>query len=480
MNNNIIEIILNKDKNTNYQCDFDKINNEYIITVEKAVTPKYCPVCNTKMYSKGIRTRRVRHPILNNGKTILIHLKQRSWVCTNEMCKHRTTDEFSFVEKYKQTTNMTDLMILNELRDLNLTAKQVAKRFKVSDTHVYNIFDKYVNIERFPLTNVISIDEVFTNFDNDRKYSLVIMDFMTNKPIDLIESRRNKYTDEYFSSIDIEERANVEYLICDMYKPYFNYVKKYFINAKLVVDSFHVIQWLILKIDTYLKGLYRKYNYIYQDRLFELKKYNPDAKLRISDEMYLLKFCKWLILSNSSSINYSAKHKYNHHFKIHVDTYFLEKKFFEINDILPSIKKLKEKYIDFNSKKYDDLSEVESKLDYLIEVYKLSEINIFIEFAALLERYKENIINSFVVIEKINSNGVVYKSRLSNGPIEATNRKIKDLKRHSRGFNSFTHIRNRFLFSENENSTIRNCPLKMKDIRRPPGKKRGKYKRRSI
>ena len=103
-----------------------------------------------------------------------------------------------------------------------------------------------------------------------------------------------------------------------------------------------------------------------------------------------------------------------------------------------------------------------------------------IEFAALLERYKENIINSFVVIEKINSNGVVYKSRLSNGPIEATNRKIKDLKRHSRGFNSFTHIRNRFLFSENENSTIRNCPLKMKDIRRPPGKKRGKYKRRSI
>ncbi|MDD7182416.1 hypothetical protein [Peptostreptococcus porci] len=41
MNNNIIEIILNKDKNTNYQRDFDDINNEYIITVEKAVTPKY-------------------------------------------------------------------------------------------------------------------------------------------------------------------------------------------------------------------------------------------------------------------------------------------------------------------------------------------------------------------------------------------------------------------------------------------------------
>lgn len=100
MNNNIIEIILNKDKNTNYQCDFDEINNEYIITVEKTVIPKYCPVCNTKMYSKGIRTRRVRHPILNNGKTILIHLKQRSWICTNQMCKHRTTGAFSFVEKY--------------------------------------------------------------------------------------------------------------------------------------------------------------------------------------------------------------------------------------------------------------------------------------------------------------------------------------------------------------------------------------------
>ena len=37
--------------------------------------------------------------------------------------------------------------------------------------------------------------------------------------------------------------------------------------------------------------------------------------------------------------------------------------------------------------------------------------------------------------------------RLSNGPIESINRKIKDLKRLGRGFRNFEHFRNRFLYA---------------------------------
>ena len=44
-------------------------------------------------------------------------------------------------------------------------------------------------------------------------------------------------------------------------------------------------------------------------------------------------------------------------------------------------------------------------------------------------------------------NGNVYESRLSNGPIEALNRKAKDLKRSGRGYRNFQHLRNRFLFA---------------------------------
>ena len=78
----------------------------------------------------------------------------------------------------------------------------------------------------------------------------------------------------------------------------------------------------------------------------------------------------------------------------------------------------------------------------------------FREFAELLDKYKEPIINYFIMVEKANSkNG---ESRLSNGPIESLNRKIKDLKRLGRGFRNFEHFRNRFLYATRKNPEL-NC-----------------------
>ena len=47
-----------------------------------------------------------------------------------------------------------------------------------------------------------------------------------------------------------------------------------------------------------------------------------------------------------------------------------------------------------------------------------SDHEIFREFAALLEKYQDPIINSFIMVEKI-GNGKIYDTRLSNGPIES-------------------------------------------------------------
>ena len=63
------------------------------------------------------------------------------------------------------------------------------------------------------------------------------------------------------------------------------------------------------------------------------------------------------------------------------------------------------------------------------------------------------IITSFVMAEKHGS-GRIYDSRLSNGPIESLNRKVKDLKRMGRGYRSFEHFRNRFLYSARNNPPL--------------------------
>ena len=50
--------------------------------------------------------------------------------------------------------------------------------------------------------------------------------------------------------------------------------------------------------------------------------------------------------------------------------------------------------------------------------------------------------------------GGLYTSRLSNGPIESMNRKLKDLKRLGRGYNNFEHFRNRFLYATRNNPIL--------------------------
>lgn len=114
---------------------------------------------------------------------------------------------------------------------------------------------------------------------------------------------------------------------------------------------------------------------------------------------------------------------------------------------------LKELYLQFNARNGGNPSQAQIELEELIEAYRKSRHEIFREFASLLEKYKSSIINSFIMVEKI-GNGRIYDSRLSNGPIESINRKIKDLKRLGRGFRNFEHFRNRFLYATRSVSVL--------------------------
>ena len=64
-------------------------------------------------------------------------------------------------------------------------------------------------MKRLPLSDVISVDEVYLNMDQDCRYVLVIQDFRTGEPIDLLKSRRQNVTEPYFASIPKEERFAV-------------------------------------------------------------------------------------------------------------------------------------------------------------------------------------------------------------------------------------------------------------------------------
>ena len=231
-----------------------------ILTLETAPTVHFCPSCGFKMHSRGIKKRTIKHPILQDTYELVLILKQRRWRCTNTDCCYECNESFKFVNKNRRCTNATDMLIIDAYRDLSASSVSIANKFHVSDTHVMDIFDRYVKLDRLELSDIISIDEVHLDMDQYCKYALVIQDFYTGNPIDLLRSRRTNVTEPYFASIPPAERNRVKYLISDMYNPYISYVEKYFPNAVPVVDSFHVIQWIIRSIDNYIRLLLKKYS----------------------------------------------------------------------------------------------------------------------------------------------------------------------------------------------------------------------------
>lgn len=249
----------------------------------------YCPTCGYRMHSRGVKKRTINHPILQDDYSLILLLKQRRWRCSNPGCLYEVNEAFRFVNKGRRTTNATDILIVEAYRNLLETSASIAKRFHMSDSYVHEVFDRYVKPDRISLTDAISIDEVHLDMDDDCKYALVIQDFHTGDPIDLLRSRRTSITEPYFVSISATERNQVKYLISDMYNPYIAYVEKYFPNAVPVVDSFHVIQWITRSIDNYIRQLLKKYRQRdreYLDRL-SYEQQRP-VSLPPSDEVYLL------------------------------------------------------------------------------------------------------------------------------------------------------------------------------------------------
>ena len=443
------------------------------ITLERKPSPKNCPYCKTPMHSKGIRKRPVNHPMMQDGFSLRLILKQRRWKCINSACSHEENEHFAFISPGRRSTNLTDILILESFKDLNLSAASIAHKFHVSDTYVLKVFDRFVNMKRLPLGEILSVDEVHLKIPGECEYALVLFDFASRQPIDMIPSRRQSVTEPYFASIPIEERKQVRYLICDMYNPYLSFADKYFPYAQTVVDSFHVVQFLEQQIMNLLLSMQKKYR-TRDEALKQQKEKDAGRSLRLpqSDEYYLLKKHKWVMLTNVENINYNAPSRWDRHFRYYMDTYAYEEHFFQMDSSLRKIRDLKEKYIRFNANCAGDERKAASELDALIAEYKSCGFSLFDDFARLLQKHRSAIIRSFSIVDT-----KVGKVRPSNGPTESLNRRPKDMKRNAHGYSNFEHIRNRILFALRVEAPILSKPREEKEFRKVTGKVRGPYKK---
>lgn len=91
------------------------------------------------------------------------------------------------------------------------------------------------------LPEVLSWDE-FTF--QKRKMSFVAQDYTTNKIIAIFDGRTQTVVRNHFLHYQRSLRKKVKWITMDMVAPYYSLAKELSLNAKIVLDRFHIIQHL--------------------------------------------------------------------------------------------------------------------------------------------------------------------------------------------------------------------------------------------
>lgn len=430
--------------------------------VDVFLVPDYdpCPSCGyNEPLIKNYITKKIIHSVLTDRKCILRYHARR-YKCS--LCGRTYYERNPFTFKDMRISSKTVINVLENLKDFNATYTSVAKEYHISPTTVASIFDRHVHIPRKTLPEYINFDEVyaFRYYDTGRrtmnKYCCVLLDYMTQKPIDILPSRTKDYLVNYFYKIPIEERRKVKICCFDMYTTYREVMKQCFPNAIGIVDYFHLSQELHRKLD--------------RIRLSVMKSYEKD-----SIEYYLLKKFNWMIYKNydnlskkeSADFDPAADKIPNRKLNEEVNLYDIKMKLYTIDKTLHAAWELKDRFSDMYKSCTSDT--IKKELNAMIKLFMDSSIQEFEDFAKTLCRWKPEIINSFTIIDfrydvkKSDGDVSAHYIRMNNAIIENRNSIIKCLKKNACGYTNWDRFRNRVLYVLDKDAHFSLNPLPKKD-----------------
>ena len=416
---NLESIDINLDKSS-----FVKTDDQLIFTIvlnKKLVNS--CPFCgsiNTSINDYVVKN--ITHSI-STDKPCILKYKARRFKCKD--CSYTFYEKNPFASLTSRTSYYTDALILDKLKSHTATYSSVSHDLNVSIQLVINVFDKFVKPKPLGLSNVICIDEIYTNKLTSRKYCCVILNFFSGELINIFPSRLKNDLYYYFSKYSLEERKKVEYVVIDMWETYNSVAKIVFPYAKVAVDSFHVITHLNTAIDVI--------------RIEVMRKFDKGHSKLINSEMYyyMLKKFHYFFTKSYDKIFEGPINVNKIRTKWYKDE--IRKYLLSIDELLTKAYILKEKYQEFNrTAKFESCDD---ELDDLIEEFLNFPHDAFYQFGKLLKFWREQIKNSFIRIDKL---------RLSNGKMEGCNSRLKCLIKNANGFKNFDRFKRRCLYAINK------------------------------
>ena len=249
INNSILKLLNMKDKNLNFNENFvveREIKNKRCLVILGYLKNdfEYCPCCGC-INENTIIKKGTRNSLIKINKhaelTTYLDLTKQRYKCKN--CNKKFYATTLEVDYRCHISNQVKLAILNCAKEM-MCKSLIARFYNVSDNTVQSIFDTVFyndTVYKDFLPKAICIDE-FTF--KKKTYAFNICNAKNGKTIDLVLDRTTNNLDKYFSHYTEKARKRVKFVVMDMYSPYIDLIKKWFPNAKTIIDLFHIVQLL--------------------------------------------------------------------------------------------------------------------------------------------------------------------------------------------------------------------------------------------
>lgn len=422
----------------------DSLSNKIRLHIYLNKRDLKCPYCGAKSKLKEYRIKEIKHSVFIDVEcSIIFH--NRRMVCIE--CDKTFMENNPFCFDGHKADIETEISILNQLKDYKMTFKKLSDLYHLSITTIIRIFDRRIQLTRHSFGEWVSMDEFYSRKISSSGYCLTFYDPIHKTVLDVISSRHKRILSDYLSRISLLERKRVQYVSIDMWETYKDVAIKAFPNCIVAVDSFHVIKHLNKALDMVRIRIMNKYKNNQEDDIGYYR---------------LLKKFHYFFTTDISNIKFKPKKgsKYEYLY----DKYGMLNKLLSIDEELKKAYELKELYREFNlCATYEESHEL---LQNIIDIFKTSRIKEYYPFISTLENWFPEICNSFKIL---------YNKRLSNGPIESLNSRVKILLKNACGYSNFDRFKNRLMYSLNKNEPI--IGYNNKNSYNRIGKPRGSYKK---
>jgi len=212
---------------------------------EKESPLEVCPRCataSTSVYDH--RTVSIRDtPVRGVGVRLLI--RKRRFSC--RPCGRPFTEPVRGVRKGYRTTERYRRSVLWACENFS-DLTQVRRAYGCSSGYLYGALYTQLELQRrkrlYPWPAVIGLDEHFFRRGprGFRQFVSMVVDFKNRRLFELVEGRTVAELEAQLASIP--GRENVRFAVMDMCDPYRRFVQRFFPNARLVADKFHVLRLL--------------------------------------------------------------------------------------------------------------------------------------------------------------------------------------------------------------------------------------------